>query len=232
MRLETCSEVTCAFGACRRLWCLQPHSPAVSILSNAADATPSAGTSPAGAEPPPTLPEKPPIMPPTTTVAPPALPVAAAISPPSAGVPDPPPTTPPPMTTGPPMAPPPTTPPPTGARRMAVWTPSSSSSPYSGAAFSASASLHLHPLRASQARRAERYRSIIPSVEGTVEGGEEEHEHLSAHAEEQHEVGACDVGQFEQRTQNNDGSAPAVCIVQESLSLARSPSSAAWRLLC
>ena len=54
-------------------------------------------------------------------------------------------------------------------------------------------------------------------VERTVEGGDEEHNDLSAHAEEQHEVGSRQVGQFEERTQDDDGGAPAVCVVHERL---------------
>ena len=37
--------------------------------------------------------------------------------------------------------------------------------------------------------------------------------------EEEHDVGSCDVGELEERTQDNDGSTPAVEVVQYGLSL-------------
>jgi hypothetical protein len=55
-------------------------------------------------------------------------------------------------------------------------------------------------------------------VEGTVEGCDEEHHHLSSHTQEQHEVGTRQVGQLKQRTENHDGGAPAVGVVHERLS--------------
>ena len=54
-------------------------------------------------------------------------------------------------------------------------------------------------------------------VKRTVEGGNEEHDYLSSHAEEQHEVGSWQVGQLEERTKNHDGCTPAVGIVHERL---------------
>ena len=54
-------------------------------------------------------------------------------------------------------------------------------------------------------------------VEGTVKGGEEEHDDLSTHTQIQEEVGSRQVGQFKQGTQDNDRGTPAIGIVQECL---------------
>ena len=55
-------------------------------------------------------------------------------------------------------------------------------------------------------------------VERTVEGGEEEHHDLRAHTDEEHEVAARQVREFEECAEDNDRCAPAVCVVKESLS--------------
>ena len=41
-------------------------------------------------------------------------------------------------------------------------------------------------------------------VERTVKGRDKEYEHLCTHTDEQHQVGSRQVGQFKERTQNND----------------------------
>ena len=46
--------------------------------------------------------------------------------------------------------------------------------------------------------------SVLCLVERTVECGEEEHECLGAHSGEKHEVGARQVGEFEEGTKNHD----------------------------
>ena len=45
-------------------------------------------------------------------------------------------------------------------------------------------------------------------VEGPVEGGEEEHHYLGAHTDEEHEVTSRQVGELEQRTEDNDRGTP------------------------
>ncbi len=55
-------------------------------------------------------------------------------------------------------------------------------------------------------------------VERTVESRYEEHHHLGAHAEIQHNVGTRKVGQLEHRTEDNDRRTPTVSIVHECLS--------------
>ena len=55
-------------------------------------------------------------------------------------------------------------------------------------------------------------------VEGTVKCREEEHHDFRSHADEEHDVAARQVGQFEERTEDNDGGTPRVGIVQEGLS--------------
>ena len=57
----------------------------------------------------------------------------------------------------------------------------------------------------------------VLGVEGTVETGYEEHEDLRAHTDEQHQVSTRDVRQLEERTEDNDGSTPAVGVVHECL---------------
>ena len=56
------------------------------------------------------------------------------------------------------------------------------------------------------------------AVEGTVEGSEEEHDNLCAHTDEEHDVAALNMCEFEQGTQDNDGCTPTVCVIEESLS--------------
>ena len=46
--------------------------------------------------------------------------------------------------------------------------------------------------------------AILGLVERTIEAGNEEHEHLSAHTKEQHEVGTRQVGQFKECTKDHD----------------------------
>ena len=55
-------------------------------------------------------------------------------------------------------------------------------------------------------------------IERAVEGGEEEHHDLRAHADEQHEVAARQVREFEECAEDHDRCAPAVCVVKEGLS--------------
>ena len=45
-------------------------------------------------------------------------------------------------------------------------------------------------------------------IERAVETGDDEHEHLGAHADEQHDVGALDVCELEQGAENHNGCTP------------------------
>ena len=54
-------------------------------------------------------------------------------------------------------------------------------------------------------------------VERTVEGSQEEHEHLGTHTQEQEEVSSGQVRQLKKRTQNNDRGTPRIGIVQKGL---------------
>ena len=60
--------------------------------------------------------------------------------------------------------------------------------------------------------------AVLRLVERAVEGGKEEHKHLSAHTCEKHDVGSRKVSQLEERTEDNDRGAPAIRIVEEGLS--------------
>ena len=60
--------------------------------------------------------------------------------------------------------------------------------------------------------------AVLGLVERTVEAGDEEHEHLGAHTQEQPEVGSRQVGELEERTKNHNRGTPAIGIVHERLS--------------
>ena len=55
-------------------------------------------------------------------------------------------------------------------------------------------------------------------VKRTVESRDKEHEYLSAHTQEQEEVGSRQVGQFKQCTKDHDRGTPTIGIVEERLS--------------
>ena len=54
-------------------------------------------------------------------------------------------------------------------------------------------------------------------VERTVEGGNEEHYHLGTHAKVEHDVCAGQVGELEERSEDNYRRAPAIRVVEEGL---------------
>ena len=56
------------------------------------------------------------------------------------------------------------------------------------------------------------------SVEGTVESSEEEYDNLCAHTDKEHNIATLDMCEFEEGTQDNDGCAPTVCVIEEGLS--------------
>ena len=56
---------------------------------------------------------------------------------------------------------------------------------------------------------------------GAVEGGEGEHQHLSAHAQRQQEVAAGEVENLEERAPDHDGRTDRVCEIEETLPFLR-----------
>ena len=56
-------------------------------------------------------------------------------------------------------------------------------------------------------------------VERTVEGRDEEHKHLSAHTNEQHDIGKGKVRQLKKGSKDNDRGTPAIGIVEKGLTI-------------